>query len=358
MGRWGGNYGGYRGRRTLTDVLRIIAIVLAVAVALVLAGLFVAQDYLVYTDEGLRLELPFFQTEEEGDGSKTLDPGSITVREESGQSAASGQQETIKAIQLPIEALLDGTWEELLAQADANALILEMKGEAGTLAWQSEQDLAIQAGANGSPEVNEALKQLEKAEVYTIARVCCFRDDRIPYYNISLALRTSGGNWRDEKGLRWLSPASQPAQDYLTALCGELAELGFDEVLLEAFTFPTEGNLERIVPGERYDSTQFTQQVESFLQQTKQVLNPHGTALSLLVQGTAVPEEGDAGGLTLSLLEQVPDSLWLQGPDGASQLEKQLEQSGQTGPACGKIVEELDQQKAGSQAVLLPATSE
>ena len=38
----------------------VLSILVAVAVALVLAGLFVAQDYLVYTDEGLRLELPFF----------------------------------------------------------------------------------------------------------------------------------------------------------------------------------------------------------------------------------------------------------------------------------------------------------
>ena len=67
MGWSGGNYGGYRGRRTLTDILRIIAIVLGILVALVLAGLFLAQDYIVYTDEGLRVELPFLQ--EEGESS-------------------------------------------------------------------------------------------------------------------------------------------------------------------------------------------------------------------------------------------------------------------------------------------------
>ena len=80
MGR-SSNFGGYRGRRTLTDILRIIAVVLAVAVALLLAGLFVLQDYLVYTDDGLRVELPFFQ-EEPSSGENTLDPGSITVKEQ------------------------------------------------------------------------------------------------------------------------------------------------------------------------------------------------------------------------------------------------------------------------------------
>ena len=83
MGSSGGNYGGYRGRRTLTDILRIIAIVLAVMVALVLGGLLLAQDYLVYTDEGLRLDLPSFQEEGNVSGQRALDPGSITVKEES-----------------------------------------------------------------------------------------------------------------------------------------------------------------------------------------------------------------------------------------------------------------------------------
>lgn len=81
MGWSGGNYGGYRGRRTLTDILRIIAIVLGILVALVLAGLFLAQDYIVYTDEGLRVELPFLQEERESSSQNVLEPDQITVKE-------------------------------------------------------------------------------------------------------------------------------------------------------------------------------------------------------------------------------------------------------------------------------------
>ncbi len=83
MGWSGGNYGGYRGRRTLTDILKIIAIVLGILVALVLAGLFLAQDYLVYTDEGLRLELPFLSEEGQASSQSPLNPEDITVKERS-----------------------------------------------------------------------------------------------------------------------------------------------------------------------------------------------------------------------------------------------------------------------------------
>lgn len=83
MGRSSGKYGGYRGRRTLTDILKIIAIVLGILVALVLAGLFLAQDYLVYTDEGLRLELPFLLEEGQASSQSPLNPEDITVKEQS-----------------------------------------------------------------------------------------------------------------------------------------------------------------------------------------------------------------------------------------------------------------------------------
>lgn len=60
MGRSNKDVGGYRGRRTITDILRFIAIALAVAVVLVVAGAFYFQKYLVYTDDGVRLDLPPF----------------------------------------------------------------------------------------------------------------------------------------------------------------------------------------------------------------------------------------------------------------------------------------------------------
>ena len=57
-------YNGYRGRRTAHELLKLIALVLAVLVALVVGGLLLGQDYIVFTDNGPRLDLPFFREEE------------------------------------------------------------------------------------------------------------------------------------------------------------------------------------------------------------------------------------------------------------------------------------------------------
>ena len=60
MGSSNRDVGGYRGRRTVTDVLKTIAIVLVVLVVLAVAGVVYLQRYMVYTDEGVKLELPPF----------------------------------------------------------------------------------------------------------------------------------------------------------------------------------------------------------------------------------------------------------------------------------------------------------
>ena len=96
MGRSNKDVGGYRGRRTVTDILRFIAIALAVAVVLAVAGALYLQKYLVYTDDGVRLDLPpflqMFRQEAGGKepaGSVTPpDPGNVSVVVEPDGSAS------------------------------------------------------------------------------------------------------------------------------------------------------------------------------------------------------------------------------------------------------------------------------
>lgn len=70
-----GRYSGYRGRPGVRDVLKIVAVLLTLVALLAAAGLMLAQRYIVYTDDGVRLELPFFSREQGGspDVSVSLD---------------------------------------------------------------------------------------------------------------------------------------------------------------------------------------------------------------------------------------------------------------------------------------------
>ena len=336
MSRSKGGYGGYRGRTTLNDILRWIAAGLAVLVGLVLVGLLVGQRFIVFTDEGLRLSLPFSTREEQ----PSLEPGDVSVVIQPSGSGSTGETQppeesvvpedpALAALELPLEAVLDGTALQQLEAAGANALILEMKNPEGQLAWQSEQPMAVQAKVNSTKaDINETLTQWNQGDVYTIARVCCFRDNTLPYQRNAVALRATYGNWRDELGLRWLDPDNADARTYLAQLCGELARLGFDEILLECCAFPTQGNREAILQGGSFAHGDFSLAAEAFLKQVDEMLEPYNTVLGIRVERTCLTGEDVLSGLTAEGLEAHADRLWMEEDGAAPPLQDLLSEAG------------------------------
>lgn len=320
MSRISKDVGGYRGRRTVTDILKFIAVALGVIVVLVLAGLFFAQRYIVYTDEGPKLELPpflqvFRRGEKEPGGSASLpDPSDVSVIIDPAGSQLEPEpdvpQEAGFALELPVEDVLNGTAAARLEEAGAEALILTVKEPSGQLVWYSDLFTADWAEVNAPKSNNDALRQWNEGEVYTIARVCCFRDDSVPYSMNKLALRRGNYNWRDELGLRWFSPALAESQEYIAGLCGELAALGFDEIVLEQFHFPIRGNVENIAQGERYDPARFTSTLESLLTQVQAALEPYDTKLSLRFEREALVEGYEISGVTVDLLDRFACRFW------------------------------------------------
>ena len=328
MRRSRSGYGGYRGRRTLHDVLKIVAIALGALVVLALAALLLGQRFIVFTDGSVRLELPFLGADRE----ESPDPGNVSVIIDEGDGSEDAppdpaNEKFMAALELPLQSVLDGTAEEELARAGANALVLEMKGPEGTLAWGSGQELAVSLGlSTGDEAVNGALRAWNAGEVYTVARLCCFRDDAVPYQRGSLSLRSGGGSWRDELGLRWLHPGDVRVQEYLSQLCGELAALGFDEILLECAGFPTRGALEQISWGDYARPAWREGAVEVFLDACVQAVEPYGTTLSLRLDGEAL--DGGASGLTPELLSGWSGRLWAEAPGGMEELEARADQAG------------------------------
>ena len=316
-------YSGYRGRRTAHELLKLIALVLAVLVALVVGGLLLGQDYIVFTDNGPRLDLPFFREEEReepnlGDVSVVVRPKEPEDKETEEQPQPTPQPEepALAAMELPVSAVLDGTAARRLEEAGANSLVLEMKDREGHLAWRSEQPLAVQSSVPmGTGEVNEALRTWNQGEIHTVARVYCFRDNTLPYQRNEVALKATYGNWRDELGLRWLNPDSQSARDYLAGLCGELAQLGFDEIVLVCACFPCRGNLEAISAGGSFAGGGYDTVMSSFLSQVREALAPYGTALSLETDRETLTS--GRSGLGGDVLASNVDRFWVE-EDGQS----------------------------------------
>ncbi|MGI5963445.1 MAG: putative glycoside hydrolase [Lawsonibacter sp.] len=318
MGRKRSGYSSYRGRKTLNDLLKGIAVVLAVLVVLLLAGLFLGQDYLVFTDRGLRWNLPFGQEK----STNISSPGTVDVEIRPSEDEAKAAEEEnalvsegehMAALELPVSCLADGSAQQQLEQAGANALILEMKNPEGMLSWSSEQNYARAAGVNAKTEgINGLFTTWNQGEVYTIARVCCFRDNTLPYQRNDVALRATYGNWRDELGLRWLDPGNETAQSYVAQLCEELAQMGFDELVLEACYFPWQGNLDAIEKKDQYTEEVQAERMEEFLNQVRSCVEPYGTKVSVLVSQEMLVDGAQTGGLTGQVLERNAQRIWME----------------------------------------------
>lgn len=359
MRRSGSGYSGYRGRRTWNERLKLTAAALAVLVVLVLVGLVAGQKYIVFTDHGLRLDLPF--SEEQPPVTESPGSVSVVVRPSDGQEEDNVPEEqpaeapAMLAVELPVESVLDGTAQERMEELGGSALVLEMKSKEGKLTWSSGQSLANQAGINGPSEVNEALRQWNQGEVYTIARICCFQDNTLPYQRNDLALRATYGNWRDELGLRWLNPDSGGARAYLAALCGELAELGFDEIVLEQCAFPARGNLESVVQSGSFLSGAYAAAVEELLKAAVQAVEPYGAVLSVRCGLAAITGEEGNGGLTPALLNQYAGRVWTQWEEGSlADVAGKLQMAGLTGgeDRLVRVVSALDMEGQGDRACL------
>jgi len=340
-------YGTYRGDPKGTRILKAVIAVLAGLLVVGIAAFFLMERYLVYTDEGIRLELPFLHRE---DPTPTPPQNSAPLVLVTATPEPTPQMPSaLRAAELPHSALYDGTAEEALAQAGADAALFTMKRPDGTLGYISDLDLAKECQVSAAdPALNAAIRGLNAGELYTVARVCCFQDDSIPYYHSGMAIRSGGGNWRDGQGRRWLNPANEAAQDYVAGICGELAALGFDEILLDFASFPESGNLTSIRVDAGYDSAKFAQSLTGFYTKAADALADYPqTKLSVTASASALMGRSAAlSGQTPELLEETAFRIW------TAAEEDQLD--GLSDTLCSKLVLLTDTPApSGSWAVLL-----
>lgn len=180
---------------------------------------------------------------------------------------------------LPLEDLDRAT--ELAAGKDG--VVLPMKDPDGSLGYVSAVALAADVGASsGDPDRNEALRSLNDTPgLYTVAQVSCLRDGALGTAEPDLGLhRVSGSPWRDEAGQTWLDPTQETVQTYLIGLCRELADLGFDEILLTHCAYPTQGETDTL-----RDTAEREAALATFCRRLQGALADFDVTLSLQGQG-------------------------------------------------------------------------
>lgn len=312
MRRYG--YDPYHGRSRGRTALKILIGVLLCLLVLAVAALLFLEPYIHYTSDGVRVELPFFQGKgEEPDPPEDTTPLQLTTPSPSPTNTPEPETD-FRGVLLPAAALTDGTAQSQVDSNGGTAAIFSMKGTDGALGYQSQTTLGTSSEQEG---INEAIQTLNEGELYTVAWLSCFRDNTLPWNNRALGIHSNSGNWRDDESIRWSSPAVESVRTYVAQVCGELAGLGFDELLLDNCGFPTRGTVSYIKSDSNYDPDTLTQTMETFFQTLDQTMEQYPEVKVSMVTSLSVLNGGsDGSGLTLDLLKQYADKVYVQVPEG------------------------------------------
>lgn len=376
-------YHTYYGGGGPSPVIKVIVIVLAVVVLSLILTIWGLQRYMVYSSDGGKLVLPWSQQTDGSEGSAQPEEGAaasatdisdvVTSESTTPQEPAVGEQ-AVSAVRITQEELLNGDVSALLEQRGANGVVLEMKSAGGQLSYVSSLDLATQLGTSAqattdpttgaqTDPVAEAVQELKNQGVYTIAYVDCFEDGTLGNLETYSILTNSGYRWRGPNNdVRWGSPTNADVRNYLTGIIGELAQMGFDEILLDNAGYPTEGNLNYIRKGEAYDSTQFATIIGNFYTQAAQAAANGGAKLSVITDQDIITSGSDStnsqlSGQTLENLASL-NRVWLELDPGtdATEQTRTLTEAGMNDRPLGVLTTALETGKDYCQAVLTEQT--
>lgn len=345
--RYSYGYGSYRGRSGFRTFLKILIAFLLAVLILVVAAFFFLERYLVYDSSGAHLNLPFFKP-----GELTSSPSSPPVptlvlvspepQPTASPSPTPAPPALLHAVALPRTALYDGTAAQQVATAGGNAALFDMKADDGTLGYISALETSKSIGSSASdPALNAAIQGICQGDLYTIARVSCFRDNLAPRQRNTLAIKTNSGyNWRDEREIRWMSPTNEDARNYAAGVCAELAALGFDEIVLDYSAYPTTGKLNYIKKGSAYDSSQFSAVVSDFYAQVREALSGYpDVKLSIITDAETLSSGSNAlSGQTVADMLQSADRLWVPASEDSSLYAQQLSAQGMEDTASGLVL--------------------
>ena len=256
-------YHQYRGRGSKGKILLVILLVLILLGAITYL---LGEKYIVYDADGsVRLELPFLQQKEQGTNPEDIPDQDVNIQygdesDGTGEENKDGETDSnvdkdpdptpvvpekpplqiLQAQELSYSCL---TSDPSATIAGKSAVVVNIKRVDGTLAYPSGT-----ASAQGILQAGEValtnLKTITDSSCYTVARISALCDISFAELHRDAAITYSDGSlWFDDYERNWLNPASEVAQQYLCDLAKECAALGFDEILLDQFRFPVEGNM-------------------------------------------------------------------------------------------------------------------
>ncbi len=156
----------------------------------------------------------------------------------------------VKAIY--ITACVAGTpsWRErlkkMIIDTELNSVVVDIKDYSGTVSIVDSNLQANDVSGCRVKDMRDFVADLHKNNIYTIGRITVFQD---PYYSklhpeLAVRSKSSGGVWKDHKGLSFIDVGAKPYWDYIVSLSKISYALGFDELNFDYIRYPSDGNMQ------------------------------------------------------------------------------------------------------------------
>ncbi len=187
---------------------------------------------------------------------------------------------------------------DMVTHTELNAVVVDVKGDRGFLAYASQLPLAIELDvyASGMMDIQEFLAICRQRGIYTIARLVVFKDNPLAHGKPEWAVKQADDTvWLDLEKLGWANPFREEVWNYNIGIAQEVAQLGFDEVQLDYLRFPSDGDLTQIVyEGEATPETKTTA-IRTFIARMRASLEPYDVFLSADVFGLTMAADPQSG---------------------------------------------------------------
>lgn len=185
-------------------------------------------------------------------------------------------------------SLVDGT--------ELNTMVIDVKNDNGEITWKMDTP-SVREMENGVAYIRDMdalMTTLKEHEIYTIARIICFKDPVFARNHTDCALlKPDGGFVTDAYGLAWVNPYEEQVWEYLTEIALAAADAGFDEVQFDYVRFPIGSDAD--AADYRVDMTEYPkeQAISGFLTYACERLHEKDIVVTADVFGTVIGSQTD-----------------------------------------------------------------
>lgn len=226
----------YRNKLLLKRALIALGILLVLAVVLAIIGFTYLGRYVVYAEDGAYFSFHSQAPQEEAvhvtqltsTQVELIQGDSISADTFLGNESVSIPATDVKGVLVDFETLRAGTSLNALGvdTDTCNTLVLEMR-KGGVNLFDDESVLRL-------------IDRAESQELRLIALISCLDDKDYALSHRDMALTISGeALWMNDEGNYYLDPSNPDVVEYVAGLIHQLADMGFQEVILDKFSFPT-----------------------------------------------------------------------------------------------------------------------